>query len=409
MIKHFSNYFKFSILNAILSFIISIYLARTLDIESFGMVGIFIALLFFAKPVAAFKSLGLVSINKVNLTRKEFQNFSNNYFSFLLFWSIFLLIVSFIISLFFSKYIFIIIFLPILAFIIFLGEFHNTELIQEEKSKKHGIFILITRVLVLILSILLIELLQLNWIGYLWAILISEFIVLLFRLKHNFYTLNNFSFNFDLIEYKKIIVYGAPLFLALLGGFILNQSDKFIVLNYFTLKEVAFYTVAYQIGSILNTINQALTNTVIPTIYKSLRDSPKEALIKINKYIVYYLFIFTLIVVVISTLTKFFIPLLYGQNYHDSVDIVIYIVIAFGFNGIYRLTGFIIEYYKYNALKTKLIITAALINMIFSISMISKLALLAPAVGTVIAYLFLSISSQYFGRKILNEKNKNFN
>ena len=86
MIKHFLNYFSFSILNAALTFLISIYLARNLTIEEFGMVGIFFAISFFLKPLAALNSLRLVSIEKNNLSNSEFQKFSNYFISLSLLW-----------------------------------------------------------------------------------------------------------------------------------------------------------------------------------------------------------------------------------------------------------------------------------------------------------------------------------
>jgi O-antigen/teichoic acid export membrane protein len=402
MIKHFLNYFSFSILNAALTFLISIYLARNLTIEEFGMVGIFFAISFFLKPLAALNSLRLVSIEKNNLSNSEFQKFSNYFISLSLLWCFILVLLSLLIAPYFEDYIFLIYYLPLYIFIVMLGEFHSLVLIQTKDSKKHGVYIFFTRLFTLLFIYIYMEFFTYSWIVYLVALFIAEIIVIGLRVKYGFHSLRNYKFSINFFEYKKIITYGLPLIVLLIGSFFLNQSDKFIVLNFFGLKEVAFYTIGYQVGSILNTVNQSLTNTLVPIIYKCLKKTPAKALPLINRYLLLYTLFIIVTLIILFFSAKNLIPFLYGVEYTDSIYVVVFISIAFGLNGIYILTNFIMDYYKYNILKVKLIYLSACVNVIISIIFIDSFGILAPAIGTVMAYLILSILSQYYGRIILN-------
>jgi len=404
MVKHFSSYLLFSILNSGITFVISVFLARSLSVESFGIIGIFLAVLYFVKPLANFNTIGLVPINKVELNHNDFQIFANNYFSL----QVILFFILFSLSLFFyqifPEYKFLILFLPFLSFIMTFTEFHNSELIQDKNSTQYGLFILINRIFILFFTVVFIKILNFDWTAYLWALLLAESITLLIRFNKNFISLKKFSFLLNKNEIKNIMIYGLPLFVALLAGWGLNQSDKFIVLHYFSLKEVAFYTVAYSLGVIINTINQALTNTVVPIIYNALKENRAKKLIK--KYTLYYAVIISIIIFFIGISAKYFILLFYGKEYIESITIIILISVAFGFNGIYRVSGLVIEYYKLNVLKTKLVFIAMLINLIVSILLINLYGIFAPAIGTIIAYIFLAFSSQYYGYKILKEQSE---
>lgn len=405
MLKTFSTYLGFSVINAGLTFLTSVYLARTLSYESFGLIGILLAVLYFALPMAAFNSLGLVAINKVKLDSGNFQNFANGYFALTIIIFIISLVGVYIASLFITQYQFVLILMPVYTFIFALGQLHNAELIQEGKSTPYGLYLLLTRVLVFVTAFLLIELYNHDWMSYIAALISAEVIVLGVRFFTGFNALKNVTLVFDFEQIKPIIFYGIPVFFVMLAGWGLNQADRFIVLEYFSLKEVAHYTVAYTLGMIINTVNAALTNTVVPKIYRAINEGDAIGIVK--KYTFVYFGIISVLIICFALTASFFIPLFYGEKYIESVEVAILIAVAFGVNGVYRISGLVIDFYKMNVLKTKIIFAAMLINVGLSILLINDLGIIAPAVGTIVAFIFLATASQIFGlRKLKLETNK---
>jgi len=198
---------------------------------------------------------------------------------------------------------------------------------------------------------------------------------------------------------KEFILFGFPLLIGLGAGWLLNQSDRFIVLKFFTLKEVGIYTVAYSLGIIINLVNQAMVNSVVPHLYKSLKRKEGHKIVK--KLNIFYSIIIFIVAFLIGVGAKWYVPFLFGKEYISGIAIIFIISIAFGFNGIYRMTGMVIDFYKKNTLRTILIYISAICNVVVSIILIPFFGILSPAIGTLIAYMLLAFLSYYFGWKIL--------
>lgn len=401
MLKKTINYLTFSITSSGIIFLTTIYMARTLSQEDMGIIGLFMAILFVSPQVVSFSSTGLISINKVKLQEKDFNNFSKSYLTFGLINFVVVFLISCIVALFFKEYWQIFFVLPIVSFLMFMISFHQVEMIQEGKSKNYGVYNLINAICTSLFTVIFITFSDLKWDGRLWAILIGYIFILFFMYKNTFKTLHFFKISINKIQFKEFIKFGLPLFAGLGAGWILNQADNYIVLYFFTLKDVGIYAVAYSIGTIVNTINQAATNAIVPTLYNTLEKKEGHKIIK--KLNIYYSIII-IISLIIGIGAFWYMPVIFGEAYSSSANIVFFIALAFGFNGIYRITGGVIAFYKQNILQMKLLYISASINLIISIILIPNFGLVSPAVGTLVAYIFLASSSYIYGWRILRRE-----
>ena len=234
------DYVFFSGLSAGIGFLTIIYMAKVITPEELGVVGLYMAALFVLPQLISFATIGLVSINKVKLRSEEFVEFSKSFFTFGIFIFILIFLLSFLIGLFLEHYLIIFISIPIIAFIQYLNLFHGVELIQDGSSRQYGSYKLILALMYLLLTVLSISYFELSWDGRLFAILISELIILLVALKFSFTTLRKFNFKFDIVIFREYIYFGFPLLLGLGAGFVLNQVDKIIILEFFTLVTNSF-------------------------------------------------------------------------------------------------------------------------------------------------------------------------
>ena len=402
MIKKIFEYLVFSGLSAIIGFITVMYMTKHMSIENFGIVGLFMAILYILPQLISFSCSGLVSINKVKLNIKEFQLFSDSYFTFGIFIFIVIFLLGLLIGLFFKQYLLLGVLLPIVAFLQFLNTFHYAELIQDGKSKRYGIYRLILVSFSFLLTVVFLNNRQLTWEARLYAIVLSEGLLLVIALRLSFYTLRHFKVSINKENVREYFIFGFPLMFGLLAGWLLNQSDRFIVLHFFSLKDVGIYTLAYSIGTIVNMINQATTNAIIPSIYKYLEE--KKASKYIRKLNIFYSISILSIAILIGLSSYWFVPLFFGIEYKHATEIILFIAVAFAFNGIYRTTGSVIAYYKRNSLQMKLLYGSAGINIVFSMLLIPVFGILAPAIATVMAYTFLAWSNYYFGWEILKKE-----
>lgn len=402
ILKKFFSYAFFSVLASAIGFTTSMYLAKVLSPSELGIIGVFQALLYVSIPLVSFSSLGLVPVNKVKMSQIEYQNFSNAYFTLGLLLSLSLMLIAVLLYSFYSEYVWILVAVPIISSIRLFTDFHSAELVQDHHANHYGLYSIIESVFGLTMSVIFISYLSFSWEGRLMALLGASILILVVRYKYDFVTMKLFRFTFNIGEIKKIIFYGWPLMLALGAGWVLNNADRFIVLHYFSLREVGIYTLAFSIGSIVNVVNQATTNAISPTIFQQLHDKTARSILA--KYNVFYALFIISIALIGGIGAYWYIPWFFGDKYPQSETVILLVALAFAFNGIYRVTGLVIDFFQATQLKTWLLYISTAIGIVFSVALIPIFGLIAPGIGMVIAYIVLAALSYIYGWKLMCEK-----
>ena len=402
MFLNLFNYLFFSVLGSAIGFLTTIYLARTISQESMGVVGLFAAFLFVAPQIVSFASSGLISINKIGFNKEKYQKFTDVYITFGFFNYFFLFLLTLSLTLVYKEYLIVFLAVPLVSLLMFLSSFHQSELVIEGKSRAYGLYNLAFTIGSSLFTVLFVSAIGLSWEGRVFGVLVGQISLLLFMAFFTFQSLRQVSFEFNKSKFIEFYTFGLPLFAGLAAGWILNQADNYIVLAFFSLKDVGLYAVAYSIGAAVNTVNQSATNAILPILYQALKEKRGRKLVR--KLNIYYSFFILLLSFFVGLGSFWYVPVLFGDEYASSSIIVFFVSLAFGFNGIYRTTNGVIAFYKRNALQMKLVYVSAVINILVSLSLISTIGLVAPAVGTLVAYIFLALSCYYFGWKVLREE-----
>jgi O-antigen/teichoic acid export membrane protein len=396
--KKIASFFSFTIISAALGFFTIPYLTRVLLPEEYGIIGLFLSVMWILGPIISFSAIGLVAINKTCLDQEAYADYKKKYISFS--FVVFLIVQTIcLIMLFFTpQYLHLLIIAPLLAYIRFLNDFHSIELIQDGKAFAYGFLGLATTLMTLLLTVVFISLLGMGWKGRLLAFVLAEFLLLVLRYKViSKYTL---TFKLDRAHSNEFIQFGLPICFAVGAGWLINQSDRFIVLHFFSLAKVGIYTAAYSIGTLLDMVNTAVVNAISPGIFKELKSN--RGLNFIKKYSMIYSTVVLVSATLISMIAITYDKELLGPKYEGSGSIIALITFAFAFSGIYRTLGLVIDFYKKNMLKTVLLYICALTNIIFSLTLIPVAGLLAPAIGTVTAYFVLTLLVRKYALKELN-------
>lgn len=395
--KVFNNigiYTLIAILTGFFQFVFISYFARILSLENTGIIGLILAFTYLTVPLIIFGTLDLVGLNVINYNKSEFINFFNNLVSFFLISVLLTIIVTVIITLTFEKDLLFFLVVIIFSFFRSLIAIHDKILIINKKKKKYAIEKIRTGLLTLFFGYLFINMHQ-GWISYFAAIILAEFISLIFR-YYKYY--KYYKFRFDYKKHYEFFYYGLPFVINLGGAWILNQSDKIIIEKFYGLEMLAGYALAFQIGIIIRTFSNSISNSMLPVVYKSYsQDIIKTIQIK-------FFFIFSAIgFIVISLLLiflKYFFNLIYGNKFDDFKIVIVIISLAFIFEGIYRVFDSYIIFKKKNYLKTYILYLSALIGLLSSILLNNLLGFIGPALGVLIAYFSLMILSTYHSNNL---------
>ena len=403
VVKKALSYYSFSLVNAIISLITVVYLTRVLVPEEYGFLGLFAVLVFFMSPLIGFNAMNLVGVNYVSLDRDHYHKYRNAYVSFALVIFAALAVLTYgVAAAFMEEYLFLSLLTLFIALNRFLTAIHSAELVQEHRAQAYGVLNSVTVFIILLATVVFVSLLDMSWEGRLLAVFFVELVMVVYRLYRHSDIGTTFRFAWDRVEIRQIVIFGFPMFFALVLSWVIFQSDTIIVLNFFSLADVGLYTVAYALGAFLKQINQAVTNAVVPKIYKALREGRGGGLIR--KYNLYYSSFILAIAALAALFFHFFADLILGDAYAGAGGIIGIIAFAFAFNGIYGTSGLVLNYYKMNVLKSKMLFVCAASNLILSLLLIPILGLTAPAWGTLLSFVILAGLSYVYSRKIMLEK-----
>ncbi|MCC9061746.1 oligosaccharide flippase family protein [Flavobacterium piscisymbiosum] len=402
-IRNFINYYIFTIINAAIGIFSISYLTKHILPEDYGMIGIYASILFFLPTLMSFSANGLQAIEIVDLEKDKYLEFRNSLISFVLISFSVCFIFTILASLMFEQYSFVIVMATIMGFITTFSSIHNTELFQYSQATRFGLISTVTVLLGFGLTVIFLSFFDLDWKFRIVAIVLAEFIVLIIRFFFLSTIGSSFYFIFDKVHFKYIIKYGAPLIISVLAGWVLNQSDRYFLLNSFGLKEVGLYAAAAGVASFVVMINSNMIKVIYPLVYKKLSEREgKNFILKVSG-------IYSVIILVISIFfcvaLSFFGPFFLGKKYLSAMPIIYIMCIAQAFFGIYTTTGLVIDYFKMTKLKTILVLLSAVLVIVLSFILIPIVGIYGPAIASLLSFLFLSILSLIISLSLFKKYN----
>jgi O-antigen/teichoic acid export membrane protein len=395
IVKKILSYSSISFINGLVNFIYISFAARELTKANMGILGLFWAVSSFTTPYTSFGTANLVGINIVNYSPKAFSNFFSRLttFVFLNTFPLILIIIG-VIHYFDLPNLFGILLISISLIRCFLS-FSDIMLIQEQKIKKYATEKIRTAILTLVLGGSLISFVDDVWYFYLLAIIISELISIFFRYGEKLKYYSPQIKKVDVIEY---IQYGFPLVIGVIGAWVLNQSDKIIIERNFGLEVLGGYALAFQIGMLIRTFNQAIINAIVPHLYKSYK---KGIYLKVQiQYFGIFLGINLLLFVGVLGFVYFIFDMIYGIKYLEFKIVVVIISGAFVFEGLYKVWDTQLTYFKKNVLKTSILFVCAIIALVCSLCFVQIFGFVGTSISVLIAYCALFIITYFASKSI---------
>lgn len=212
----------------------------------------------------------------------------------------------------------------------------------------------------LILTIILTLLLEENrYLGSVYSLLIFSFIFFLFSI-YIILQIGTWSFNTKHLKYS--LVFGLPIIVHLLSGFILNSVDQIMINKMIGSHETGIYSFAYKVGMLFQMVIMGLNQAWVPIFYEKLRDDKYKELEDTARKLTY---IVSGAALLITMLGPILITILAPKTYSAALSLVPLIVVGFIFQYFY----FMYINYAFYAKKTSMVATITLITGLINIGL----------------------------------------
>jgi O-antigen/teichoic acid export membrane protein len=396
LVRNTVSYSFFNILSATTPFLLIPLLTTKLNTEGYGVVAMFTIFISFLNPIVGFSVNGALARQFFILEKNDFQIYVRSCLLILIISTIALSVVVYCFSPFLEsvtsipgKWLYVALIISTFQFL------HSTSLViwqVKERPFSFGLFQLGNTVLNLLLTVLFVLYFNQKWEGRLVAWLISSLIMALISIGMLQYNgCLKLTINTDYIKHS--LKFGIPLIPHAIGGIMIALSGRLIVNNILGVGATGIFTVAYQLGSFLSILMVAFNSAYIPWLFKHLKENKLEQKRRIVG-LTYTIFLVVILMVITGTLCiTFLFPYFVGKEFMEAKIYIIYLMSAFGFNGMYLM----VTNYLFFADKTRILakntFIISLINLPICYLLTYKYGLTGASIATALAYFLLFIST----------------
>lgn len=268
-----------------------------------------------------------------------------------------------------------------------------------EKPVQFGIFQIAQTILNVVISLILVVGAAQGWQGrvngQLIAISVFACIGLLFVIKKE-----KIKFNYSMEYAKDLVSYGVPLIPHALGAFIITMTDRIFITNMIGINETGVYTVAFQIGMIIQLLQDSFNKAWIPYLFSNLKEGTEKIKQKLVKITYIYFVIILLITILLSVLAPFVVNVFIGEAFSGSIQYILWISLGFAFNGMYKMVTGVIFYEKKTRILSFLTFTTAILNIILNYWFIKMNGTIGAAQATSLSFFITFILSWILAQRV---------
>ena len=378
------------IVNKAVPFLMLPILTKYLTPEDYGLIASFLAFVAFLSIFIGLSVQGAVNVSFFKLSSEKLRVYIVN--------AILLLCIStsvvFIVILLFDtsiserllldkEWIYIVVLVSLSQF---LTTLNLTLWIAEERPKPYALYQFLQTVLITILSLVLIVGYELDWRGQVLSFIIGtvSFAMLsLLLMKQRNYLKLEYNRN----DMKDLLNFGLPLIPHQLGGWLSTNGDKLLLISLLGATSTGLFVVGYQIGMIMGIVVTAFNKAWSPYLYKKLSSNPTlDDKIKIVKFTYLYFIGIMILIVLLNFLSDIIFTYILDASFAASQEFVIYILIAYGFSGMYYMVGNYILYEKQTKLLASITFSVAIVQIMLSYLFINTYGAIGVAYSSVISF-----------------------
>src|SRR5579859_530626 len=198
---------------------------------------------------------------------------------------------------------------------------------------------------------------------------------------------------------RSMISFGAPLVFTVISSWVLQVSDRYLLGVFHNFGETAQYSIAYTLGTGMNTVLIAPFTLAWPTAMFTIAkrgDAPY-----VFQGVFRWFGLLALFVVFgISFLGTLLLDWLYPAAYHSAAPVIPVVALSLAFYGIYFILMVGANVKRKTWFSSIFVTIAAIVNFILNLILIPPYGMMGSAVATFIAYILLAVLAYIINERI---------
>jgi len=194
---------------------------------------------------------------------------------------------------------------------------------------------------------------------------------------------------FSLPILRRMLTFGIPLVPVGLSSLLLTMADRYFLKHFSTIAQVGLYSLGYNIGMILNLVEQAFQLAWPPHRF-SIAKQP-NAKHQFARILTYYLLAYGFLAMVLSLLAKELLMIMTTPKFYPAATVVPLIALSYVFSGVRHMTNTGLAILNKNYYVPPIIVGSALLNLALNYLLIPHYGMIGAAWATILSYLAIVI------------------
>lgn len=191
-----------------------------------------------------------------------------------------------------------------------------------------------------------------------------------------------------------------PLLPHYLSGMILNKGDQIMISKMVSTSAVAFYSVAYNIGMLVQIFTNAISNSFTPWVYQRIKADKYE---KIPETINFLMLLVAAISLCLMLMSPELVLLFGSSGYASAAYVIPPVAASVFFIFLYNILSTPQFYYEKTRFLMVSSLLAAVVNLGLNYVFIKQYGYVAAGYTTLVCYVLYSIGHAIVSRKVMKE------
>jgi len=262
---------------------------------------------------------------------------------------------------------------------------------------RYGVFQVLQTALNLGLSLLLVSVVGMGWEGRAVGISGATFMFAALGML----TLHRTSlveWRFDRAYARDALRFGLPLVPHVVGSLLIAASDRLMVANMMSVRDVGMYAAGMQIGLIIGMLADSVVKAIGPWLYANL--SRNDEVLRRRIVRVTYVFFFGIAVVSLAFgVAAPYMLLLVGEQFRSNQAVVMYVALGSAFGGMYLMVVSYIFYANRNEFLSAASLLIGLFNVVATYFLVGRHGAVGAAQAYAVSQLLMFLLTWYIAAR----------